>query len=335
MPGLRDVYPTGVGWVLAVLAVGALISVVAALGYRSISKFANWAAPWMILVFLAFGIVGLLRFLEETGTEVRSAADLWKLAETTIWTGGEPQAGQTKFTFWHVTFFAWFCNAAMHLGMSDLSVLRFARRSWYGVASAAGMYIGHFMAWLSAALLYALQLHRDPSNDAVLPGPMAWDACGLAGILCVIVAGWTTANPTIYRAGLAFQAIVPRVSRVRVTLATGLLATVAGMFPAIAMKLLGFVALYGLVLVPMGAVVVVDFWVLPRFGLRPWWAQHSGSRFHPAAAIAWGATLLSCLALCLWGGVEIYFASLPAWLIAAVLYALGSFVVQRRAVRAE
>jgi hypothetical protein len=29
----------------------------------------------------------------------------------------------------------------------------------------------------------------------------------------VIVAGWTTANLTIYRAGLAFQAIVPRWSR--------------------------------------------------------------------------------------------------------------------------
>ena len=47
----------------------------------------------------------------------------------------------------------------------------------------------------------------------------------MAGVICVIVAGWTTANPTIYRAGLAFQAIVPRSSRYRVTLVTGALGT--------------------------------------------------------------------------------------------------------------
>jgi len=44
---------------------------------------------------------------------------------------------------------------------------------------------------------------------------------GVAGLICVIVAGWTPANPTIYRAGLAFQAIVPSSSRYRVTLFTG------------------------------------------------------------------------------------------------------------------
>ena len=46
-------------------------------------------------------------------------------------------------------FFAWFCNMAMHIGMADLSVFRFARKSWYGVATAAGMYLGHFMAWIA------------------------------------------------------------------------------------------------------------------------------------------------------------------------------------------
>ena len=48
---------------------------------------------------------------------------------------------------------------------------------------------------------------------APLPGPLAYGACGVVGLVCVVVAGWTTANPTIYRAGLAFQAIVPRRSR--------------------------------------------------------------------------------------------------------------------------
>ena len=41
----------------------------------------------------------------------------------------------------------------MHFGMSDLSIFRFARKPSYGWASAAGMYVGHYMAWIAAATL--------------------------------------------------------------------------------------------------------------------------------------------------------------------------------------
>jgi len=334
MPRLDDLYPNSVGWVIAVLAIGALIAFVAAYGYVFVARIANYAAPWMVLVFVAFGLVGLKEFLTVTGTDVRSAGELWQLASTAIWKGGEPLAGQVKFTFWHVMFFAWFCNMAMHIGMSDLSVFRFAKKSWYGVASAAGMYLGHFIAWIAASILYALQLHVDPANTSVLPGPLAFNACGVAGLICVIVAGWTTANPTIYRAGLAFQAIFPRSSRYRVTLATGMLAAVAGMFPAIAMRLLDFVALYGMVLMPMGAVIFVDFWLLPKLGLRSYLAEAAGLRFNWAAGLTWFVTLGVCSWLVLSGRTQIFFVSLPGWFIAAVLYIVLSRLYQRPAARA-
>lgn len=324
MPALDDTLPNSAGWVIAVVAVGALISIVAAKGYRFVARFANLAAPWMILVFLAFGLVGLRQL------GITNVGDLWHEAETVIWKGGEPLPGQTKFTFWHVMFFAWFCNMAMHIGMADLSVLRFAKKSWYAVSTAAGMYVGHFMAWLSASILYAVQLQQDPTDTAVLPGPMAYKACGIAGLLCVIVAGWTTANPTIYRAGLAFQAIVPKVSRVKVTLLTGALATLAGVFPAIAMQLLGFVALYGLILMPMGAILFVDFWLLQRLGLRSEQALATGSAFHWPAALTWLLTLGGCLALVQWGGVSLFFVSLPGWFLAGVLYLVFSKALQKR-----
>ena len=63
MPGLNDLYPISIGWVLAVLAVGAMITFVAAWGYDTVSKVANIAAPWMVLVFLGFGIIGLRQFI--------------------------------------------------------------------------------------------------------------------------------------------------------------------------------------------------------------------------------------------------------------------------------
>jgi purine-cytosine permease-like protein len=325
MPGLNDLYPNSLGWVIAVLVMGSLITVVAAYGYRFVARVANIAAPWMVLVFIAYGLVGL----REIGVE--SPAGLWAQAQTLIWKGGDPLPGQVKFTLWHVMFFAWFCNMAMHIGMADLSVFRYARKSWYAVATAAGMYLGHFIAWLAASVLYALQLHRDPSNTAVLPGPMAYGACGVAGLICVIVAGWTTANPTIYRAGLAFQAILPSSSRYRVTLVTGAIATLAGLFPAIAMQLLGFVALYGLILMPMGAVVFVDFWLSGRLGFRGNYAAASGTTFNWAAALAWLVTLAGCVAIVMTGGIQIYFVGLPGWFVTALLYVVLSRLLQRKA----
>jgi purine-cytosine permease-like protein len=245
-------------------------------------------------------------------------------------------------------FFAWFCNVAMHMGMSDLSVFRFAKHTWYGLSTASGMYLGHFLAWIAASIMYALQLHIDPRNTKVLPGPLAYQACGVAGVICVVMACWTTANPTIYRAGLAFQAIMPRLSRFKVTVATGLLATIAGMFPAIAMNLLDFVALYGLLLMPMGAVVFVDFWLMRKLGLQDKFAERTGSTFNWAAGLTWLLTLLVCTFLvnyssireflvghgmdllsARFAGVEIWFVSLPGWFAAAVLYILLSMFFQR------
>jgi len=309
---------------------GALISVVAAYGYNTVAKFANIAAPWMVLVFLAFGLVGLRQFIVASGAEINSLGDVWTLSKTHIWKGGAPLEGQVKFTFWHVTFFAWFCNMAMHIGMSDLSVFRFAKKSWYGVASGTGMYVGHFMAWISASILYAYQLHLDVTNTDVLPGPLAFRAAGITGLLCVIVAGWTTANPTIYRAGLAFQAIVPKTSRFTVTLITGAVATIAAMFPAIAMKLLGFVALYGLILMPMGAVIFVDFWLIRKFGLESSYAEFSGRSFNWAAGLAWGVTLAAAWALVQFAGVQIFFVSLPGWFVAAAIYVVVSKFYQQK-----
>jgi len=327
MPGLNDLYPNSVGWVVTVLVMGMLMTIVAAYGYKVVARIANIAAPWMVLVFIAYGIIAARQIgIDSIGT-------FWPKAQELIWTGGAPLAGRAKFTFWHVMFFAWFCNMAMHIGMADLSVFRYARKSWYAVGTAAGMYLGHFIAWLAASILYAQQLHATPGNTDVLPGPLAYNSAGIAGVICVIVAGWTTANPTIYRAGLAFQAISPTSSRYRVTLFTGALATLAGMFPAIAMKLLDFVALYGLVLMPMGAVVFVDFWLAGRFAFRSNYAEVSGVAINWAAAVAWVVTLAGCLAVVNMGGMQIYFVGLPGWFAAATLYIVLSRLLQRKEVR--
>lgn len=315
MPELSDTLPTGFGWIAAVVMTGVLFSVVAAKGYRVVAAFANLVAPLMVVMFVVFGVVGF-RKMGVTGLDT-----FWEVASTRIWTGGAPHPGQMKFTFWHVMFFAWFCNMVWHIGMADLSLFRFARKPWYALSSAAGMYLGHFMAWIAASTLYAVQLQADPANTAVLPGPLAYNACGALGLLVVVIAGWTTANPTLYRAGLAFQALVPKASRAKVTLLTGLAASVTAVFPVVIMKLLGFVALWGMILMPMGAVIFADYWLLPRFGLRRFIAEHARLTVNWAAGAAWLASVLFCVGLlAAFGADKIFFVSLPGWFVAVLVY---------------
>ncbi|SDL50333.1 Purine-cytosine permease [Catalinimonas alkaloidigena] len=321
MPELSDWLPNSIGWVIAVFAVGAVISVVAMRGYETVSWFANLASPWMVLIFLACGIVSLPQL------GIHSWSEFWTVAEDRIWTG-VPLAGATKFTFWHVMFFAWFANMAMHIGMADLSIFRYAKKWQMGASSFAGAFVGHYMAWIAASLLYAAQVYRDPSNTAVAPGPVAYYSAGLAGAMCVVIAGWTTANPTIYRAGLAFQTLFPKWSRGQVTLLAGGVATLGACFPALVMKLLDFVALYGLVLMPMGAVIFIDHYLIPKLGLEAQYAERKGISFNVAAGLTWFGTLAVCLGLNIFAGVEVFFLGLPGWFIAAVFYVIFSRIYQ-------
>ena len=318
MPKLTDTLPNGMTWVVIVLLVGAVISIIAAKGYDTVSKVANWMSPLIVLAFLAVGIVAL----NQLG--VSSFSDFWA-----IWgEGSEPFPGQIKYTFWHVLFWSWLCNAAMHIGMSDLSVFRYAKSATSGWTTAAGMYIGHYMAWIAAALLYTVYL-KSPEALAFLsqgqappvaPGPLAYNAIGAFGIIAVVLAGWTTANPTIYRAGLAFQAIMPRLSTFWLTIIAGTIATIAGLFPAFAMKLLGFVALYGFVLAPVGAIIVFEHLFADKYGIKTFYAEKSGIQFNWAVMLAWMISVAGFYILSIQFDIFLSFVTLPAWLLCGILY---------------
>ncbi len=322
MPSLNDWLPNTFGWIVVVVAVGILTTVVAMFGYNQISKFANIAAPWMIMVFVAAAVAVL------PNLGVHSISDFWTKANDTIWTG-IPLKGQSQFTFWHVLFFAWFCNMAMHIGMADLSILRYAKKWYHGFSSAAGMYLGHYIAWVASGILYSLFLLESSYSTQFAPGPVAYRAAGLAGAACVVIAGWTTANPTIYRAGLALQAIKPKWKTWKVTALVGVITTSAALFPALVMKLLEFVALYGLLLMPMGAVIMMDIYILPKLNLKPNFAEFFNRKFNPSAALSWILTLLSALFFNIYFGVEVFFLGLPGWFVASLVYIISSKIVQQ------
>lgn len=316
MPDLDDLLPTSVGWVLTVFFVGIVITIIAIAGYEYVARFANISFPWMFLVFMAAAIAVMPLM------GVNSISEFWTAADDRIWTG-VPVEGLTKFTVWHVIFFAWFANMAMHIGMSDMSILRYAKKWQYGFSSAAGMFFGHFLAWMASGVLMAA------AAGAVAPGLIAFNSAGIAGAVCVVIAGWTTANPTIYRAGLAFQSVTPNWKRWKVTLVTGLFTTIIACFPALVMNLLDFVALYGLVLMPMGAVIFLDVLYFKNLNLIPNYAENFQKNINWAAGITWFFTLGFCLALYLYANIEIFFLGLPGWFVAVIIYFLLSFYIQR------
>ncbi|MCC7336341.1 MAG: hypothetical protein IT422_14730 [Pirellulaceae bacterium] len=336
-----DVPPAMLGlsnpaFTLLVVLVGGVIAAVAAGGYERVARVANIAAPWMIVVFAACGIVSLAQL------EVSSFASLW---EGTFWTDAiafvrakEAAAGKppTVFGFGQIVIFAWLCNGAMHFGMADLTIFRFARNPASGWAPAIGMFLGHYMAWIAAGLLLAALIKLQPAATlnatgevTANPGLLAYEALGWTGIACVVIAGWTTANPTIYRAGLAFQGVLPRSSPVVMTLFAGAVATIAGAFPNLSAKLLGFVGTYGTVLGPMGAVIFVDFYLMRKFGLRDEYALHSKTSINSAVLIAWLLPVVVGLYLIFVQGVFAAYAVIPCWFACGALYLLLSKFVQR------
>ena len=328
MPKLTDTTPNGPTWIIIVIIIGAVISLIASKGYDTVSKAANWMSPLIVLAFIACGVVALGQL------GVTNFSEFWD-----IWgEGSDPFPGQIKFTFWHVVIWSWFANAAMHVGMSDLSVFRFAKKKSSGWTTAAGMYVGHYMAWIAAALLYAVYL-KSPEAQAFLsngeappvaPGPLANNAIGIFGIIAVVLAGWTTANPTIYRAGLAFQAIIPKVSTFWVTIIAGTVATIAGLFPAFAMKLLGFVALYGFILAPFGAIIVFEHFFHKKAGIIKNYAESANLSFNKSVFWAWAVSFGLFYFISVQFDVFLSFVTLPAWLLCGLLFLLFSKKFQKK-----
>ena len=303
-PSLSDVFPGSVGWILITIALGAAFTALAILGFEKLSKFAQVCSPWIFIVFIA----GALAMLPRLGVQ-SNFSNFWDVAKSRIW-NGIAVPGQDKFGFWHILFFAWCCNLAMHIGLSDLAIFRYAKKWTYGLYTAFGMFPGHMLAWISSGIMVAA-VGREMN-----PGLMAYEAAGLAGVAGLILAGWTTANPTLYRAGLALQVITPNWPRWKVTLAAGTITTVISCFPIVFVKLLNYVAIYGLVLMPIGAVVFAEHWILPKLKIEQYRAEKYQWLINWRALVVWAGTLMICFLLPL----HLYFLWLPGYFIALAGY---------------
>ena len=82
----------------------------------------------MIAIFAACGIVSLVQ-MEATSMAALSEGKFWSDAIAFV----QDKEGVKVFGFWQIVVFAWLCNGAMHFGMADLSIFRFAQKTRFGI----------------------------------------------------------------------------------------------------------------------------------------------------------------------------------------------------------
>jgi NCS1 family nucleobase:cation symporter-1 len=318
IPPQVDWYPTDLRFVLVALGVGAVVVFMAVKGFKKLAAFAEICAPWMILMFVVGAFVLLPTIVASTSgvNSISNFGDFLHIASQSIWVDTDSGIG-----FWHVAAFAWVANLAMHGGMGDMTLLRFARYSRYGYFSALGMFIGHYLAWICAGIMGAgAAILLNTTIVALDPGSVAFQALGTCGIIAVIIAGWTTSNPTIYRAGLAFSSVNHKWGRTKVTVVVGIVTTIIACFPFVFSQLLGFVGIMGLMMAPVGAVIVAEHWLFPRIGFTRYWSKYKGNTTNYAAIITWLSSLAVSYLLETSGTLHLFFILIPIWIFATLLY---------------
>lgn len=311
-------------WALLALGVGSVIAILAVLGFEGMAIFSKMSAPWMVAVFFIAAIATLPML------GCHSLSDFWRIANEMIWTGKtsiDPSTGNpfTHYSIWHVIGFSWLCNMPQHFGMADLTILRYAKKWQMGFCSSAGMYLGHYCAWVASGILCAAAIQQ---GIATSPGPIAYLGAGFTGAICVVVAGWNVASPTLYRAGLALQVATPDWKRWMVTLVVGAAMIVFACIPSILTHLDLLLTTNALLLLPLGAFIFIDVWLFPKLGLRSSYAEVTGSLISWPAAAAWILSVLFSV-VAFSQGYDPMFLVLPEWVLCVVLYIIFSLIQQK------
>lgn len=320
VPIQHEWYPTSIKFIFIVLVLGLVIVAVAANGFEGVSKFAGKCVPWMIMLFALAFVAVLPQLAEITGYgAIHSPKDVFELLNHYVWPKQAVESGKS-LGIGHVIAFAWTVNVALHLGLNDMSVLRYAKSSKYGYISAVGMFIGHYFAWIGAGIMGAtasLLLNTDLVR--LDSGEVTFAVLGYAGLLGVMVAGWTTANPTIYRVTLSFNSIFTKFSYKKMTYITGSIITLVACFPCI-QRAADVLTYLGLLVAGMGAVCIAEHLVFPKIGYTRYWSLYQENDINWAALISWGLSLLFFVIMLITNPIHQNFWFIPTFLIAFISY---------------
>ena len=336
LPVQLEWYPTSIGCVALTLALVAVTVVVGAYGFKGVVKFSSLCVPWMVAIFFCGAAVALPLLCRKTDFgAVSGVGDFLRLLETHVFNGVVPD-GRPHLTWVHVAAFAWMCGFVYHVGLNDMSIFRYARRASYGWVGLFGMFLGHFFAWICAGVMGAAAAAvLGVSLQKLDSGAVTGAVIGWAGLFAVVVAGWTTATPNIYRAALSFATFFPKWSFRRLSFLVGAVIAFAACFPAV--MRIDMIANAAALLVPsVGALCLVEHWLFPKLGLVRHWNLYHGRMLNPAAVAAWAVSALFALGGVLGEWMHPFFLPIPTFFVAGIAYPVfAALMGARRAIDPE
>ncbi len=324
IPAQLNWYPSSFWFVLIVIAMGSIVVLVAMYGFSTVADFSKICAPWLFVIFIAgsFNLFPGLSFHVLGDTTLTNWSDFVAIGDSSIWTGFTG-SGEKGIGLLEVIGFAWAANSITHFGLIDMAIFRFAKRKRYGLLSGVGMFFGHYIAWISAGIMGAgAAVILKTTITTLDPGDVAYHALGLTGFVIIIIAGWTTANANLYRAGLAAQSIFVNHSREKTTAVVGVVTVIIACFPFVFSQMLPLLTYAGLLVVPVGGIVFAEHVLFPKIGLTRYWAKYQNiSRSVPAIG-SWALALIFGFGLNALDVMSFYYLFIPTWLFTIVTYTL-------------
>ncbi|MGJ8693594.1 MAG: purine-cytosine permease family protein [Thalassotalea sp.] len=322
IPAQLNWYPNSFWFVAIVLAVGSIVVFVAMYGFSTVADFSKICAPWLFVIFIAgsFTLFPALSNHVLGSTTLTGWGDFMTIGDSSIWTGFTSD-GEKGIGLLEVIGFAWAANSITHFGLIDMAIFRFAKRKSYGLFSGVGMFFGHYLAWISAGIMGAgAAVLLKTTITQLDPGDVAYHALGLTGFVIIIIAGWTTANANLYRAGLAAQSIFVNHSREKTTAIVGVVTVIIACFPFVFSQMLPLLTYAGLLVVPVGGIVFAEHVLFPKIGLTRYWAKYQNiSRSIPAIA-TWALALVFGFGLNAVDVMSFYYLFIPTWIFSIVVY---------------
>ncbi|KPZ60363.1 cytosine permease [Pseudoalteromonas sp. P1-7a] len=324
IPAQLDWYPNSLAFVAIVLSVGSIVVFVAMYGFSTVADFSKICAPWLFVIFIA----GSFALFPELSNHVLGVTtltgfdDFMAIGDSSIWTGTTAD-GEKGIGLLEVIGFAWAANSITHFGLIDMAIFRFAKRKSYGLFSGVGMFFGHYLAWISAGIMGAgVAVLLKTTISSLDPGDVAYHALGWTGFVIVIIAGWTTANANLYRAGLAAQSIFVDQSRERTTAIVGVVTVIIACFPFVFSQMLPLLTYAGLLVVPVGGIVFAEHVLFPKIGLTRYWAKYKNITRSVPAIASWALALVFGFGLNAIDVMSFYYLFIPTWIFTIVVYTL-------------
>lgn len=324
IPAQLDWYPNSLAFVAIVLSVGSIVVFVAMYGFSTVADFSKICAPWLFVIFIA----GSFALFPELSNHVLGVTtltgfdDFMAIGDSSIWTGTTADGGK-GIGLLEVIGFAWAANSITHFGLIDMAIFRFAKRKSYGLFSGVGMFFGHYLAWISAGIMGAgVAVLLKTTISSLDPGDVAYHALGWTGFVIVIIAGWTTANANLYRAGLAAQSIFVDQSRERTTAIVGVVTVIIACFPFVFSQMLPLLTYAGLLVVPVGGIVFAEHVLFPKIGLTRYWAKYKNITRSVPAIASWALALVFGFGLNAIDVMSFYYLFIPTWIFTIVIYTL-------------